>query len=58
MLPGAINRKLRAYCIEIMGKKIHRLAEVGVPLARKFFKKAIMDEYCKMMVNIPEKYYL
>jgi hypothetical protein len=36
--PGVADKKLST-CIKILRKKIHRLAEVGVPLPSNIFKR-------------------
>jgi hypothetical protein len=38
-------------------KKIYRTAKIGILLKAKFLKVVRLDQYCKMELNISEKYY-
>jgi hypothetical protein len=56
MLSGVDKGSEAPVIIIFSWQKIHRLAEIGVPLA-KGGEKVRMDQYCKMELNILEQYY-
>jgi hypothetical protein len=44
---GVADKKRSSCSIEIARKKMHRLAEVGVPLSSEFFKRIDLSKYPK-----------
>jgi hypothetical protein len=52
MSPRAVDKKLSTCCNNILRKKIHWFAEIGVPLPSNILQEVIMDPLCKIKLNL------
>jgi hypothetical protein len=52
-----IKNEVPFVLIDILRKKIHRPAKFSIHLKATFLKEVRLDQYCKMELNILEKYY-